>query len=80
MATMNSPIKMAIRYGGSALAHAIYWLLFLQVAFAIGNVDLVDADGIASAAALTTGAWILAGIVILAALTLAARRLASAKG
>ncbi|MEQ5787082.1 hypothetical protein J3454_04175 [Erythrobacter sp. NFXS35] len=79
MPTARSPFPALVRYGASALAHAGYWFVFLQAAFAYGGVDLLRTDEFGSAAAVTAAVWIMAGIAILAALMLGVRRALAAK-
>lgn len=79
MSTQRSFSSLATRSALSALAHAIYWFIFLNLAFWVARVDLDLADQDESGALLRAGMAILAGIAVLAALMLAARRLLAAK-
>lgn len=80
MPTQKSPVLIALRSGISALGHAIYWFVCLNVAFSVGGVDFVDAEFGDRAPLLVAGLWVTAGIVILSAITLASCRLLAAKG
>lgn len=74
----QSPITIAVRYGFWACAHAIYWLLWLELAFSMSGVDFALTGQLGSARMLIAAGWVFAGIGILAILSLCVRHLLTA--
>ncbi|WP_296718261.1 hypothetical protein [Erythrobacter sp.] len=70
----RSPITIAVRYGFSACAHAVYWMLWLELAFSLSGVDVTQIGKPAGATVPIAAGWVCAGIGVLTILSLGVRR------
>lgn len=74
----QSPITIAVRYGFSACAHAVYWMLWLELAFSMSGVDFALTGNPGDATILIAAGWVFAGIGVFTILSLGVRRLLTA--
>lgn len=74
----QSPITFAVRHGFSACAHAVYWMLWLELAFSMSGVDFALTGNPGDATILIAAGWVFAGIGFLAILSLGVRHLLTA--
>jgi hypothetical protein len=74
----QSPITIAVRSGFSACAHAVYWMLWLELAFSLSGVDFALIGKPVGVPMHIAAGWVFAGIGVLAMLSLGVRHLLTA--